>query len=72
MEGQILSSTEHVKVDEAIGALLDVAVEDGRIGVQAQFVGDAMHIKPDIAANLALIRLIMHAIIKDLRATPWQ
>ena len=49
-----------------LAPVLDVAVEDGRVGVQAQFVRDAVNVEPDVGANLALEGLIVDAVVEDL------
>ena len=57
---------------EAFASLFDVAVEDGAVAVEAEFVGDAMDIEPDIGADLALVGLVVDAIVEDFRAAAGQ
>src|SRR5262249_19848143 len=52
---------------DAFSARLDVAVENGGVGADAQFVGGAMDFHPAIRAELALEYLIVHAIVEDFR-----
>ena len=49
-------------------AVLDVAVEDGGVGVEAEFVGGAVDIEPDVGADLALEGLIVDAVVEDFCA----
>ncbi len=53
-------------MDEPLAALLDVAVQDCGVGVDPEFVGDAVHVEPDIRPDLAAIRLVMDAVVEDL------
>ena len=55
-------------MDQPFAAVLDVAVEDGRVGAEPQFVGDAVDVQPDVGADLALEGLIVDAVVEDLRA----
>lgn len=45
---------------------LDVPVEHRGVGVEAEFMGDAVDIEPDVGADLALVRLVVDAIVEDL------
>lgn len=62
----ILCASEHVEVNEAVVTLFDVAVEKRGVGVEPEFVGDAVHVEPDIGPDFALVGLVVDAVVEDL------
>ena len=71
-ERVVLLQSQEFHVMQPFAALFNVPVQHGRIRIDPQFMRRAMHIKPLVAADLALEGLIVHAIIKDLRAAARQ
>ena len=50
---------------ESFAAVLDVAIQDRGVGVQPQLVRDAVHVQPDVRADLALEGLVVDAVVED-------
>ncbi len=56
------------EVGDAFGGGLDVAVENGGVGEEAEGVGGAVDLEPLVGADLALEGLVVDAIVEDLFA----
>ena len=68
----VLLRAQELHVVEALAALLDVPVQHGGVRVDAQLVRGAVHVQPLVAADLALERLVVHAVVEHLGAAARQ
>ena len=66
--GFVLEGAQLEQVIHAVGVVLNVAVEHGRVGLEAEFVGRARGFKPLLAIDLVVADDGAHAGGKDLRA----
>ena len=70
--GLVLQLAQPDQVVDAVPRLLDVAVEHGRVGAQAELVGLAVDADPVVGVGLVLADLVAHLGMEDLRAAAGQ
>src|SRR5436305_1857062 len=70
--GLVLQLAQLAKVIDAMDRLLDMAVEHGRVGAQAELVGLAMNAEPALSVGLVLADEIAHLGMEDLRPAAGQ
>ena len=68
----VLQLAQPDQVVDAVPRLLDVAVEHGRVGAQAQLVGLAVDAEPVVGVGLVLADLVAHLGVEDLRPAAGQ
>ena len=57
---------------DSFGGSFDMAIEHGRVGIDAKVMSRAMHFKPAVGVDFALEDFIVYAVIKNLRAAARQ
>ncbi len=67
--GVILESAQFQQVVHAVFVILNMAVEHGGVGAQADLVGHAGGLQPLAAVNLVIADNVAHALGKNLRST---
>src|SRR5262245_51146146 len=68
----VLQLAQPNQMVDAVPWFLDVAVEHGRVGAQAQLMGLAMNADPGVAVGLVLADFVAHLGMKDLRPAAGQ
>ena len=70
--GLVLQRAQAYQVIDAVLVVLDVAVEHGAVGVQAQLVRGARGLEPLVAVDLVIADDAAHALVEDLGAAAGQ
>ena len=70
--GLVLQLAQPEQVVDAVLGLLDVAVEHGGVGAQAELVGLAVDAEPGVGVGLVLADLVADLGVEDLRAAAGQ